>query len=90
MIGSFDSFGKSVGRWTCLTLALLLAGFPAAARPPSGPYESFRIKTDNVPQAEIAGWVLPASGQANGTMFLLHGWNNDKERVVGWEWVRDR
>jgi pimeloyl-ACP methyl ester carboxylesterase len=60
------------------------------ARPPNGAYESFRVKTDNVPQAEIAGWLLQASGRPNGTMFLLHGWNNSKERVVGWEWVRDR
>ncbi|HEY7117027.1 MAG TPA: alpha/beta fold hydrolase [Tepidisphaeraceae bacterium] len=71
-------------------LALGLVAPAALARPPKGPYESFRIKTDNVPQAEIAGWVLPAQGHARGTMFLLHGWNNNKELVVGWEWVRDR
>src|SRR5215218_7845690 len=69
---------------------LLVFAGAVDARPPNGPYESFRVKTDNVPQAEIAGWVLPAAGHAKGTMFLLHGWNNDKERVVGWEWVRDR
>jgi pimeloyl-ACP methyl ester carboxylesterase len=62
----------------------------ALARPPTGPYESFRIKTDNVPLAEIAGWLLPAKDHAKGTLFILHGYNNNKEFVVGWEWVRDK
>src|SRR4051812_36056719 len=62
----------------------------ADARPPIGPYESFHVYTDNVPQAEIAGWLLPAAGRANGTVFVLHGWNSSKEAVVGWEWLRDR
>src|SRR4051812_23251503 len=76
-----------------LTLLLLIAAtlsLTAAARPPAGPYESFRVKTENLPQAEIAGWLLPAQGQGRGTIFFLHGWNNSKERLVGWEWVRDR
>lgn len=75
---------------TVLTLALAAWPLVAVARPPHDPYESFRIKTDNVPQAEIAGWMLPAKSHPQGTMFLLHGWNNSKEYVVGWEWVRDR
>ena len=62
----------------------------ANARPPVGPYESFRVKTDNTPQAEIAGWLLPANGSAKGTLFLLHGYNNNKEYMVGWEWLRDK
>jgi pimeloyl-ACP methyl ester carboxylesterase len=62
----------------------------ANARPPTGPYEPFRVYTDNVPTAEIAGWMLPASGRAKGTVFVLHGWNWNKEAVVGWEWLRDR
>ena len=63
---------------------------PAHARGPTGPYESFRARTDNVPQAEISGWVLPAAGRAKGTVFVLHGWRGSKEAVVGWEWLRDR
>src|SRR4051812_3264921 len=62
----------------------------ADARPPTGPYESFRMRTDNVPQAEIAGWLLPTAGRAKGTVFVLHGWNSGKDAVVGWEWLRDR
>ena len=80
-------------RWFRLLVgvcAIAIVTPPTDARPPKGPYESFRIRTDNVPQAEIAGWVLPAANRPRGTMFLLHGWNNDKHRVVGWEWVRDR
>ena len=47
-----------------LLFALSLAAPLAVARPPSGPYEPFQINTDNVPQAEIAGWLLPANGRA--------------------------
>jgi pimeloyl-ACP methyl ester carboxylesterase len=71
-------------------LAALLSPALVFARPPTGPYESFRVRTDNVPQAEIAGWVLPAAGRAKGTVFFLHGYNNSKEIMVGWEWLRDR
>ncbi|MDB5321865.1 MAG: alpha/beta hydrolase fold protein [Phycisphaerales bacterium] len=71
-------------------LLALVASNPASARPPTGSYESFRVKTDNIPQAEIAGWVLPAAGHAKGTIFFLHGYNNSKEIMVGWEWLRDR
>jgi pimeloyl-ACP methyl ester carboxylesterase len=76
-----------------LRLILLLVTFAAPvgfARTPTGPYESFRIKTDNVPQAEIAGWFLPAASHAKGTIFVLHGYNNSKEYMVGWEWLRDK
>jgi pimeloyl-ACP methyl ester carboxylesterase len=73
--------------WVLAVLSLPALVF---ARPPTGPYESFRIKTDNVPQAEIAGWILPAAGHAKGTIFFLHGYNNRKELMVGWEWLRDR
>ena len=76
-------------RVTACLLALLVCT-AAAARPPNGPYEGFRVKTDNVPQAEIDGWYLPAGAGAKGTVFVLHGYNNSKERVVGWEWIRDR
>jgi hypothetical protein len=81
-----------------VVLAAMVGFTPVArARAPLGPYEPFRVKTDSVPQAEIAGWVLPATkggrgagGRGNGTVFVLHGYNNDKERMVGWEWMRDR
>lgn len=64
---------------------------PAAlARMPSDPYENFRVKTDDVPQAEIAGWFLPAKAHAKGTLFILHGYNNNKGYMVQWDWVRDQ
>jgi pimeloyl-ACP methyl ester carboxylesterase len=75
--------------WSVGVLSVCV-GDSGFARPPNGPYESFRIKTDNIPQAEIAGWLLPANGHAEGTLFILHGYNNNKEFVVGWEWVRDK
>lgn len=62
----------------------------ALGRMPSDPYETFRIKTDNVPQAEIAGWLLPAKAHAKGTLFILHGYNNNKGYMVQWDWVRDQ
>jgi pimeloyl-ACP methyl ester carboxylesterase len=59
------------------------------ARAPRGLFEHFRVKTDNVPQADIDAWYLPAKSP-KGTVFLLHGYNNNKEFMVGWEWIRDR
>lgn len=76
---------------TILVCAICWPGAPRAeARPPTGTYESFRVYTDNVPTAEIAGWILPAAGRAKGTVFLIHGWNASKEALTGWEWLRDR
>jgi len=74
-----------------VTLLFICAvALSAAARPPTGPYEDFRVKTDNIPQAEIAGWFLPAASRAKGTVFILHGYNNNKHYMVGYEWIRDR
>jgi pimeloyl-ACP methyl ester carboxylesterase len=72
------------------SILIVLALCPVVlARAPAGPYEHFRVKTDNIPQAEIDGWYLPAKNP-KGTVFLLHGYNNNKEFMVGWEWIRDR
>src|SRR3954467_5018926 len=86
---------KCVGVWPSAAAVIVACATwvispRAEARPPIGPYESFHVYTDNVPQAEIAGWMLPAAGRAKGTVFVLHGWNSGKEAVVGWEWPGDR
>jgi pimeloyl-ACP methyl ester carboxylesterase len=76
---------------TILVCALCGLGAQSAkGRPPTGPYDSFRVYTDSVPTAEIAGWILPAAGRAKGTVFLIHGWNARKDALTGWQWLRDR
>jgi pimeloyl-ACP methyl ester carboxylesterase len=68
------------GRW------LLGAPAPRAPRAP----RDFRVKTDNAPQAEIAGRVFYAStrtGAARGTMIVCHGWHTSKEAGYGYNWV---
>jgi len=75
-------------RSICIVVCLVAcAGFCVAA--PSQPYESFRVKTDNTPQAEISGWILPATGKARGTVFVCHGYGNSKHSMVGYQWMRD-
>ncbi len=64
---------------------------PALKRvPPPQPATEFRIKTDSIPQAKIAGVILPAKGKAKGTLFLCHGWGRSKENLYGWEWIRNQ
>lgn len=77
-------------RLLLLSVSLCLCGtFKSLARPPSGPYEPFRVVTDNIPSAEIDGWFLPAQNP-HGTVFVLHGYNNGKEWMADREWIRDR
>lgn len=71
-----------------IVLLSLCSAAPFALANPKGPYESFRVKTDNIPQAEIAGWLLRAKSP-KGTIFLMHGYNNNKDYMVGWQWLRD-
>jgi pimeloyl-ACP methyl ester carboxylesterase len=59
---------------------------PAVA--PPDPAISFQVATDSIPQAQIAGVILPASGTAKGTVFLLHGYGRRKEDLYGWNWIR--
>ena len=77
-------------RWLATSFVALFLAAHALARPPRGVYEHFRVTTDSHPQAEIDGWLLPAGPRAKGTVFLLHGYNNNKQFMVGWEWIRDR
>src|SRR5215213_9656090 len=60
---------------------------PAPPAPPE-PATLFSVATDNVPQAKIAGVVLPAAGNAKGTVFLCHGFGRRKEDLYGWNWIR--
>ena len=80
---------RGIFRTVLCLIAIFASPAITFARPPNGPYQSFRIKTDNIPQAEIDGWVLPAS-HPRGTVFVLHGYNMNKDHMVGWEWMRDR
>lgn len=69
-------------------LVLALAASSRAATPPPPDAQPFRIPTDNIPQAEIAGVIFPAKGKANGTLFFCHGYGGRKEDHFGWEWIR--
>jgi pimeloyl-ACP methyl ester carboxylesterase len=57
---------------------------------PPGDVETFRVKTDNIPQAEIAGWGLRAPGKANGTLFMCHGFHNSKKSFNWYGWIATR
>lgn len=57
--------------------------------PPPQPAIEFKISTDNMPRAQIAGVILPANGKAKGTLFLCHGWGRRKEDLYGWDWIRN-
>lgn len=69
-------------------LALIVAIFLSAQALAVDPV-IFRIKTDNIPQAEIAGWALPAKSQAKGTLFMCHGFRNNKDSFRWFDWIRD-
>jgi pimeloyl-ACP methyl ester carboxylesterase len=58
------------------------------ATTPRQPYESFKIATPNEPQAQIAGWFLPAS-RARGTLILCHGFGASKSDWLPYQWIRD-
>jgi len=55
---------------------------------PPAPFERFVVTTENEPHAQIAGVVMPATGKARGTVFLLHGFSRRKEDLYGWNWIR--
>ena len=44
--------------------------------------ETFRVKTTNIPQAEIAGVALRAGVFAKGTIFFAHGFGCNKETML--------
>src|SRR5256885_16719255 len=44
--------------------------------------ETFRVKTTNIPQAEIAGVARRAGVLAKGTIFFTHGFGCDKETML--------
>lgn len=61
---------------------------PAPVIDPPAPFSRFMVPTENTPQAQIAGVVMPASRNARGTVFLLHGFSRRKEDLYGWNWIR--
>src|SRR5947207_1429813 len=82
--------------WLAAVVVALGVGV-CSARTPSGPFERFEVLTGggaDVPQARIVGWYLPAKlpagGKAHGTLFICHGYNQSKEGLAGWEWIRDK
>src|SRR5262245_58973842 len=72
-----------------MTLYVLSVRVDGAARP-RPPYEIFRVRTSNVPEAEIVGWLLPTEGAAKGTLIACHGFAGDKRSLVDYQWIRDR
>jgi pimeloyl-ACP methyl ester carboxylesterase len=77
-----------IRRIAILLLLLLPPICATGAGRPDAPFESFTVKTTNIPQADIAGWFLPATS-AKGTVILLHGYNNNKAYMVDWaNWIR--
>jgi len=91
MIRRKDYFGSLA------VLVLALWAGVCSARTPSGPFERFEVLTGggpDVPQARIVGWYLPAKpasgGKPHGTLFICHGYNQSKEGLAGWEWIRDK
>lgn len=73
-------------------LMMLLSQLPlhrqSSPTAPPEPAIRFSVLTDNVPQAQIAGVVLPAADKAKGTVFLCHGFSRRKEDLYGWDWIR--
>jgi pimeloyl-ACP methyl ester carboxylesterase len=60
----------------------------SAPVPAPNPSNTFRVTSDSVPRAQIAGVILPARGQPKGTVFLCHGYSRRKEDLYGFEWLR--
>ena len=60
------------------------------AAPPAAPDPAikFTVATDNVPQAQIAGVVMPALTKAKGTIFICHGFSRRKEDAYKFDWMR--
>ncbi|CAN5514372.1 hypothetical protein BH09PLA1_BH09PLA1_07170 [soil metagenome] len=76
--------------FTALMVALLaqLSLKTRPAPPPPEPAIRFSVATENIPQAQIDGVVLPAAGDPRGTVFLCHGFSRRKEDLYGWDWIR--
>lgn len=55
---------------------------PAAAKP-------FTVETRSEPQAMISAWHLPATN-SHGTVFVSHGFRNNKSYMASYSWIRDR
>src|SRR5438045_4202003 len=72
-------------------MVLLVAIAPTCASPPpvegvSG--EPFRVATDSIPRAQIAGTLLRApGGKAKGTVFMCHGFHRSSWDFRGYDWV---
>jgi pimeloyl-ACP methyl ester carboxylesterase len=49
----------------------------------------FTVETRNLPQATISAWHLPAT-KSHGTVFVSHGFRNNKSYMSSYAWIRDR
>jgi hypothetical protein len=54
--------------------------------------EPFRVKTDNVPQAQIAGtlWRAQGEGKPRGTLFMAHGFHRSMWDFRGYTWIAEQ
>src|SRR5262249_37146997 len=79
------------------SVIVLLTASPVLARQPKGEFTMFTARTRIAPEAQIAGWFLPAT-QPRGTLICAHGYgagpflpgSAGKDQMLGIEWIRDR
>src|SRR5439155_24408206 len=50
----------------------------------------FRVTTNNVPQATIAGSLWRAQGKPRGTVFMCHGFGRSMWDFRGYQWVTEQ
>src|SRR3954453_7280413 len=75
--------------WVVAISVFFFAPFRVHGEVPHPPYTSFSAETDNIPQATISAWCLPARRPAQGTVFFCHGFRNSKQLLVPYQWIRD-
>jgi pimeloyl-ACP methyl ester carboxylesterase len=51
--------------------------------------QPFLVKTDNVPQAQIAGTLWRADGTPRGTLFMAHGFHRSMWDFRGYTWITE-
>src|SRR5436190_7405706 len=71
------------------TAVLMISASACAQSPPAVTGEPFRVATDSVPRAEIAGTLLRASAPAKGTLFMCHGFHRSMWDFRGYDWIAE-
>ena len=52
--------------------------------------QNFRVQTDNVPAAQIAGTLWRADGKPRGTLFMAHGFHRSMWDFRGYTWIAEQ